>query len=161
MRWPRLMCSANSLGSLIIIFCVILSGECRAYSTPANVASVYIHPQTIRSLDANVGQCTWYVYGRSGNWSYNLSKNSQATLNTAGVPIFRHGGDTWYSDAISPGAIAAGITTGPAELGAIMLIGTQAKQTRSFVEKHPTTGDRIQLNANAGLSKSLSMATVG
>jgi len=59
------MCSAYSLGSLIIIFLRDLIWRVSAYSTPANVASVYYSStDNPLALDATLGQCTWYVYGR-------------------------------------------------------------------------------------------------
>lgn len=129
MRQPHFMSSAYSLGALIVMFCVILSGECLAYPTP-NVASVYYSStDNPLALNANVGQCTWYVYGR-------IQETGLITYSKlSSLGIFTGGADTWYANATTPAAIAAGFTTGSQpKLGAIAYWNTGGNKHVAFVE---------------------------
>ncbi len=89
----------------IYLFSAPNVGNTTYYNTPNN-------PQ---AASANVGQCTWYVYGRIQE----TDLISAQTLSNLG--IFLGGASTWHSDAISSKAVAAGFTTGsqPKACGAI------------------------------------------
>ena len=80
----------------IYLFSAPNVGNTTYYNTPNN-------PQ---AASANVGQCTWYVYGRIQE----TGLISAQTLSNLG--IFLGGASPWHSDAISSKAVAAGFTTG-------------------------------------------------
>ena len=129
--WRPAHCT-YALGALIMIFCVILSGECRADYPAPNIASVYYSATDnpfANSTDYNVGQCTWYVYGRIQETG--LITNSK--LSSLG--FFTGGADTWYANAISAAGIAAGFTTGSQpKTGAIACWNTGSIKHVAFVE---------------------------
>ena len=95
----------------------------------------YNSPNNLDAADANVGQCTWYVYGRIQETGLITAAKLSSTLNAAGVPIFEGSANTWYSDATSSGAKAAGFTTGAtSKPDAIAYWNTGGNNHVAFVE---------------------------
>ncbi len=147
---------------IVRIFClltafVFIASVAHGYSTPANVTTAYYSStDNPFALNENVGQCTWYVYGRiqeTGLITYQKLSN---------LGIFLHGADTWYSDATSSAAKAAGFTTGSQpQLGAIAYWNTGGHKHVAFVENisgpqvtqsnfTPTQGYQVVINGYMG-----------
>lgn len=96
---------------MLHLFCLttfISASLVHGYSTP-NVrnAEWYAFPGNAPAgVEVNVGQCTWYVYGRIQETGL-ISHQQLATLG-----IFKGKGSSWYLDATSTTAKNAGITVG-------------------------------------------------
>jgi len=96
------------LGTGLNLFAVLLlcASKSNAYSTPNLANSGYTSSRFATSANDLVGQCTWYVYGR-------IQETGLITAQKlSSLGIFLGNANTWYSDATSASAIAAGITTG-------------------------------------------------
>jgi surface antigen len=88
-----------------------------AFSAPNVADHFYGSLDDPRGLNANVGQCTWYVYGRIQETG-RITAPELSSLSSLG--IFAGDANTWYSEAGSADAFAAGIRRGTAsEPGAI------------------------------------------
>ena len=79
------------------------------YTSPADITNAaYHYPNNpiANATDYNVGQCTWFVYGRI------RETNLISAQTLASLGIFQDSASNWLSEAKSSAAAAAGITWG-------------------------------------------------